>query len=230
MPRRSVVILAACLAIVAPSFAQEQPAAKQPEVRINYLNVCSPSEADQKEMAAALATILTKPTFATDFEISRGRSTITQAGDEANPGGPEKPTISKWVRIRHEMLSGPFSNAQYSFSVDEKEMTETLVFHARDLSKGVLQISVQDTVTAGSPATVLASNTPVDRIRIERNGKSSLVLARCAAADQSTYEPLFRAGSDMLARYRVLLRVQSTVPADLARVAGPSSASGKSPR
>lgn len=174
-------------------------------------------------MAADLMTVPTKPAFATDFEISRGRSTVTQAADEANPGGPEKATLSRWVRIRHEIASGPFSNAQYSFSVDDAGMTETLVFRARDLGKTVLQISLQDSVTAGTPATVLTSNTPVDRIRIERNGKSSLVLARCGSADQAKYEPLFRAGSDLLAKYRALLRVQQTVPADLARVADTAS-------
>lgn len=211
----------AVMGLAACALAQEQPASNQPQVRINYLNVCTPTEADQKEMAAALGMIPLKPAFATDFEISRGRSTVTQAADEANPGGPEKPITSKWVRIRHELTSGVFSNAQYSFSVDEKEMTETLVLRARDLSKGVLQVSFQDSVTAGTPASVLASNTPVDRIRVERNGKSSIVLARCSG-DQSKYEPLFKTGSGILAQYRALLHVQQTVPTDLARVAGMS--------
>ncbi len=216
----AVTAAVGCLALAA--FAQEQPAANQPQVRVNYLNVCTPSDTDQKEMAAALGTVPAKAVFATDFEVSRGRSTVTQAADETNPGGPEKPTVSNWVRIRREITNGNFNNAQYSFSVDEKGMTETLVFRARDLSHSVLQVSLQDSLTTGTPAQVLAANTPVDRIRIERNGKSSLVLARCPAADQSKYEPLFRAGSDVLARYRALLRVQQTVPADLARVAATS--------
>ncbi len=213
----------AAIGIALGTSAQDQPQANQPQVRINYLNVCTPSDADQSEMAAALAMIPIKPAFATDLEIARGRSTVTQAADESNPNGPEKPTISRWVRIRHELTTGTFNNAQYSFSVDEKEMTETLVFHARDLSKGVIQISFQDSVTAGTPAQVLAANTPVDRIRIERNGKSSIVLARCASADQAKYEPLFRKGSEILALYRNLLRIPQTVPADLARVAEPAT-------
>ncbi len=212
----AVSIAAGCLSLAA--LAQEQPAPNQPQVRVNYLNVCTPSDADQKEMAGALATVPVKAAFATDFEVSRGRTTVTRAADEANPGGPEKASLSSWVRIRRELSTGNFNNAQYSFSVDGGGMTETLVFRARDLSHGVLQVSLQDSLTTGTPAQVLAANTPVDRIRIERNGKSSIVLARCPAADQSKYEPLFRAGSDILARYRSLLRVQQTVPADLARV------------
>ena len=218
MVRTKLTVSIAVALLSLAALAQEQPAANQPQVRVNYLNVCTPSDADQKEMAAALATVPVKAAFATDFEVSRGRSTVTQAADETHPGGPEKATVSSWVRIRRELSSGGFNNAQYSFSVDEKGMTETLVFRARDLSHSVLQVSLQDSLTTGTPAQVLAANTPVDRIRIERNGKPSIVLARCPAADQSNYEPLFRSGSDLLARYRALLRVQQTVPADLARV------------
>jgi hypothetical protein len=216
----AIAIAALCVSASTVS-AQEKPATKQPEVRVNYLNVCTPSEADQKEMAAALESIPAKPAFTADFEVSRGRTTVTQASPldaDSASASPDKPIISKWVRIRRELGAGTFSNAQYSFSTDEKDIMETLVFRARDLSKGVLQISLQDTVTAGTPEAVLASNTPVDRIRIERNGKSSLVLARCGGADQGKFEALFRAGSDILAKYRAALGAQQTVPGDLARV------------
>ncbi len=220
------VVVAACFAVALPSAAQEKPASKQPEVHVNYINVCTPSDADQKEIAARLESVSARPSFAADFEISRGRTSLTQSlplgtNDAPNDvaASPEKPSVAKWVRIRRELEAGPFSNAQYSFSMEEKEMMETLVLHARDLNKGVLEISLQDTVTAGTPESVLASNTPVDRIRIERNGKSSLVLARCPGADQGKYEALFRAGSDVLAKYRSALGVRQTVPGDLARVA-----------
>lgn len=221
-----MLVVAACVAAAWPVAAQEKPAPKQPEVRVNYLNVCAPSDADQKEMAAALESISAKPAFAADFEVSRGRTTATQASPlDSNEAAAssDKPIISKWVRIRRELAAGPLSNAQYSFSTDDKDMMETLVFRARDLSKGVLQISLQDTVTTGTPAAVLASNTPVDRIRIERNGKSSIVLARCGGADQSKFEALFRAGSDILAKYRAALGVQQTVSGDLARVMSPGT-------
>jgi hypothetical protein len=216
-----IAIAIAALLVTVSIFAQEKPAAKQPQIRINYLNVCAPSEAEQKEMAAALESIPVKPTFEADFEVSRGRTTETQESPldtDSAAASPEKPSISKWVRIRREFPSGPFSNAQYSFSTDGKDMMEMLVFRARDLGKSVLQVSVQDTVTAGTPESVLASNTPVDRIRIERNGKSSIVLARCGGGDQSKFEALFRAGSDILAKYRSALQVRQTVPGDLARV------------
>jgi hypothetical protein len=218
-----IAIAIAALSVALSVAAQEQPAPKQPEVRVNYINVCTPSEADQKEMAAALESISAKPAFVADFEVSRGRTTITQASPldpDTAAATPEKPIVSKWVRIRRELGAGQFSNAQYSFSTDDKDMMEMLVFRAREL-KGVLQISLQDTVTAGTPEAVLASNTPVDRIRIERNGKASIVLTRCAGADQSKYEPLFRTGSDLLAKYRAALGVQQTVPLDLARVTNP---------
>jgi hypothetical protein len=98
-------------------------------------------------------------------------------------------------------------------------MTETLVFRARDVAKGeVLQISLQDTVTSGTPEAVVSSNTPVNRVRIERSGKSSLVVARCEQADQTKYEPLFRKASGLMSAYRAALGVQRIVPADLARL------------
>ena len=213
MPCKNILVtFAACFALALPSAGQEKPAPKPPEVHVNYLNVCTPSDADQKEIGAGLESVPAKPAFAADFEISRGRTSLTQSSpleknDGANEGvaAPEKPSAARWVRIRRELQTGPFSNAQYSFSMEEKEMMETLVFRARDLSKGVLEVSLQDTVTAGTPEAVLSANTPVDRIRIERNGKSSLVLARCPGANQGKYEALFRAGSDALAKYRAAL-------------------------
>jgi len=214
--KNAIAIFAAVCATAPGVLAQDKPAPK-PQVRVNYLNVCTPTEAEQKEMSATLSTIPVKPALAADFEVSRGRSTVTQASPldpNDSDASPEKPVIARWVRIRHDIApGGAYGSAQYSFSADEKGMTETLVLHARDMS-----VSFQDSVTAGTPAAMLASNTPVDRIRVERNGKSSLVLARCEGADQSKYEPLFRIGSEVLARYRGILRVQQIVPGDLARV------------
>lgn len=128
--------------------------------------------------------------------------------------------VSHWVRVRREFSpGGQFSNVQYSFSRDETGMTETLVFRARDVAKGdLLQISLQDTVTSGTPEAVVSSNTPVTRVRIERSGKASLVVARCRNADQSKFEPLFRSASEVMSVYRAQLGVKRTVPADLARL------------
>jgi hypothetical protein len=77
------------------------------------------------------------------------------------------------------------------------------------------------------PSQVLKSDTPVDRIRIERFGKPSVVLARCAGADQKSYEPLFTQGSQVMARYRSLLAVRQTALADLRRLGVGAPAASK---
>jgi hypothetical protein len=101
--------------------------------------------------------------------------------------------------------------------VDEQRIVETLVFHFHE-PKDVLSISIEDGVSAATPAQVLAMDTPAGRMRIERVGKGSIGLARCLGADQSAYEPLFQSASQVLARYREALGVRRTVPADLGRL------------
>lgn len=187
-------------------------------MKINYLNVCTPGEEDQNALAAALDRISAHPKFSPDFEISRGRSTdvpvLSTEDAPAESGGP-----SRWVRVRREFSDdSPFLSTQYSFSLDDKGINETLVFRSRE-AKDVMQTEVEDTVSAASdPLQVLASNTPADRIRLERFGKSSVVLARCPGADQSKYEPIFSKASTVLANYRALLGIKQTVPADLRRL------------
>ncbi len=192
--------------MLAATLAAAQQAGQNAQVRINYLNVCTPSAEEQKEMAGALARIPMKPGFAPDFEIARGRTTM-----------PDAP-LSTWVRVRHDFPdSAVFSNAQYSMSVDEQRIVETLVFHFHE-PKDVLSISIEDGVSAATPAQVLATDTPASRMRVERVGKGSIGLARCQGADQSAYEPLFRSATEVLARYREALGVRRTVPAELARL------------
>jgi hypothetical protein len=71
---------------------------------------------------------------------------------------------------------------------------------------------------------MLAAGTPASRIKLERFGKSSVVLARCRgeegepAPDQKAYEPLFASASSLLATYRAALGAQSTIPGELARI------------
>jgi hypothetical protein len=70
---------------------------------------------------------------------------------------------------------------------------------------------------------MLSSNTPVSRIKLERFGKPSVVLARCSGADgpardQSAYEPLFRTASSIMNRYRDGLGVRRMIPGELARL------------
>ncbi len=200
------------------SLAQEAKPAP-PQVRVNYLNVCSPSDADKAEISAALDRLPSRPKFAVDYEIARGRSTSSEdavtAGQNAKMSD-EKPAVSRWVRIRKEFPDGsPFSNVQYSFSVADDKAAETLIFRLRDV-KDLLQVSISDSTTAlANPAQIVTAKSPADRIRLERFGKSSLVLARCKESDQSAYEPLFQKATNILNLYRELLSARTVVPQDL---------------
>jgi hypothetical protein len=210
-----------------PLLAAALTFAQQPPVKVNVLNVCVPSGEDQKELSAALAKLPAKPVFATDFEVSRGRSTLDEnssvPGMQPLPAGAK--STANWVRMRREFpASSPFSNVQYSFSVDDANMVETLVLRVRD-PKDVLQVSIEDSAsTVTSAAAMLASNTPVSRIKLERFGKSSVVLARCSgtegspAPDQSAYEAIFQSASATMNRYRDALGARLTVTQELARL------------
>jgi hypothetical protein len=212
----AVLLLASALA-----FAQ------QPPVKVNVLNVCSPSAEDQKAISAALAQLPAKPLFASDYEISRGHSTLDQntaiPGMEPLPAGTK--STANWVRMRRDFPdSSPYSNVQYSFSVDDTNMVETLVLRLRD-PKDVMQVSIEDSASAvTSAAAMLSANTPVSRIKLERFGKSSVALARCAGGegsavpDQSAYEPIFHSASAVMTRYRDILGARRTVPQELARL------------
>ncbi len=227
-----LLVIGACSASVS---AQEPPASKPstPQVKVNYLNVCTPSDADTAELTAALDRVPIKPTFAVDYEIAKGRSTASDDAVMAGHGakmaeGP--PSVSRWVRIRKEFPeNSAFSNAQYSFSVAGDRAAETLIFRLRD-PKDLLQLSISDTVAAlANPAESVAANTPADRIRIERFGKSSVVLTRCPQADQASYEPVFQRASVILNAYRQLLGVRRLVPQDLPRETQSVTRTRKSP-
>ena len=197
------------------------------------LNVCSPSAEEQKEIAAALARVPKQPLFGSDFEVTRGRSTLTdlpsfmKAGEGGHVAG--EPSVASYVRIRREFsVQALFASVQYSFSNDGQNMVETLVLHVRD-PKDLIQVALEDSASAVvSSDAMLASNNPANRVRLERFGKSSIALARCQSTeggptpDQSAYEPLFRSASDVLANYRNLLGVKTIVPEELAKVSGVS--------
>jgi hypothetical protein len=206
--------------LAAAAFAQEPAASSsdkkdQPEVRITYLNVCTPTDAEQKELRSALTGIPTTK-FTPDFEISRGRSTLDRA-----------PTAN-WVRLRREYSpTVPYVAAQYAITVDEKAIIETLVFRSRE-AKDILQVQLEETITGAQDVkSVLDNDTPVNRIKLERFGKSSLVLARCATADQSKYEALFRQASQVLANYRNAMGIKRLVPRELSML-GPITPPKKS--
>jgi hypothetical protein len=234
--RREIIIF---ISLVLVSFATAQQAAEppaqksqsQPQVKINVLNVCTPSADERQQIASALSRIPKQPVFSPDFEVDRGRSTLDEqpsflsVGETTHVSGDS--ATANWVRIRREFgVQALFSTVQYSFSHDPRSMTETVVFRVRD-PKDLLEVSIEDSASSvTTPAAMLGVNTPVSRIRLERFGKSSIVLARCEASatgpapDQSVYEPLFQSGSSIVANYRGLLSAPQIVPAELAKVAG----------
>lgn len=207
--------------------AQQPPAKQQPPVKVNVLNVCSPSAEDQKELSAALAKVPGKPAFGKDYEVARGHSTLDPNAPipGMQPLPPDAAASADWVRVRREFpASVLFSTVQYSFSVDASNMVETLVLRVRD-PKDLMQLSIEDNASAVTSASaMLSAETPVSHIRLERFGKPSVALARCPATeekpapDQSTYEPIFSAASAILNRYRDALGVRKMVLQELTRL------------
>jgi hypothetical protein len=231
-PNRLILLIGLSLAQLALA---QQPS--QPQVKVNVLNVCTPPPEEQKEIASALDRIPKQPVFNQDFEVDRGRSTLEERPDFLKTGQNTQfsgdPGSAAWVRVRREFSAQSlFSTVQYSFSRDPRNMVETLAFHVRD-PKDLLQVSIEDgAASVTAPAAMLSTNTPASRIQLERFGKTSIVLARCAASedkpapDQSAYEPLFRSASEIVANYRILLGAVRTVPEELARI-GSTSAKSK---
>src|ERR1700745_222031 len=90
------------------------------EVKINYLNVCTPTDEEKKELGGALSRIPQQAKFTTDFEISRGRSTMNQPPAALAAGDPsgvvaDNGGVSSWVRVRREFpTASPFLSVQYS--------------------------------------------------------------------------------------------------------------------
>jgi len=235
---QKIFVLIAILGAACMCRAQEPNAPAAPKVKVNMLNVCSPSAEEQQEISSALARIPKRPSFSPDFEVDRGRSVLDP---NANPlaaagaaiGAPNgaahissQQAVAQFVRIRHDFPGGvTFSTVQYSFSRDSEEMVETLVFRLRE-PKDLLEISIESSASSVTTATaMLTASTPAGRIKLERFGKSSVVLARCSgtngpAPDQSAYQPLFSSASSILTDYRELLDAKRLIPAELARISG----------
>ena len=208
--------------------AQTPPVnSQQPPVKVNVLNVCAPSADEQKELSAALAKVPDKPAFSKDYEVARGHSTLDPSVPipGMQPLPPGAISAADWVRVRREFPGATvFSNVQYSFSVDAANMVETLVLRVRD-PKDLMQVSIEDSASAVTSATaMLSSSTPVSRVKLERFGKSSVVLARCGGAegnpatDQSVYEPIFKTASSIMEHYRGALDARKVVPQELAHL------------
>jgi hypothetical protein len=206
----------------------------QPQVKVNVLNVCTPSPEEKQEIASTLARVPKLPLFGADFEVDRGRSSLEESADFLRPGEGAQLSpdagLANWVRIRREFsVQALFSTVQYSFSVDPKNMIETLVFRVRD-PRDLIEVSIEGSAAAvTTAAAMLGTDTPASRIKLERFGKPSVVLARClagevqAAPDQTAYEPLFRTASAIISNYRNLLAAKRVVPDELMRL-GPSRA------
>ena len=234
---RNILLIFIGVGLANSASAQQPP---QPQVKVNMLNVCSPSPEEQQEIASALSHIPKQPMFSPDFEVDRGRSTLEERPDFLKTGESAQFSsdsgTADWVRIRREFsVQAFFSTVQYSFSRDPKNMVETLIFHVRD-PKDLMQLAIEDNASAvTAPATMLATNTPAGRIKLERFGKSSVVLARCPGTegspppDQSAYEPLFQSATAIVTNYRNLLAARATVPAELARVGTVGATKSKPP-
>ena len=95
------------------------------------------------------------------------------AGQNTHVAG--EPSVASYVRIRREFsVQALFSSVQYSFSNDGQNMVETLVLHVRD-PKDLMQVSLEDSASSvTSPEAMLGANTPANRVRLERFGKSSV--------------------------------------------------------
>ena len=207
---RRALTLAFLLASASAAPQGQQPAAQQPEgkpqVKVNYLNVCTPGDEEQAIIKGALAAVQAKPAFSADFEISRGRTTMKDAPD------------AKYVRVRRDFApESPLLTAQYSMSTDSTNTIEILVLRARD-PKEFLEVVMENRVTAGAaaPLAVLQVDTPTSRVRIERLNKGSAVLTRCPDVDQNAYEPVFRQASGIMARYRTALGLRNAFRSDIA--------------
>ncbi len=198
----------------------QQPPASQPQVKVNILNVCTPSGEEQAVIKGVLDRVPAKPAFISDFEMTRGRVTMKDAPS------------SRFVRLRREFSAdSPLLTVQYSISTDIDSTVELLVFRERE-AKEFHEVAIEDRVSAGaaSPLAVVSIDTPINRIKIERFGKSSVGLTRCEGLDQSAYEPFFKQASEIMARYRAALGLRTAFRSDVAWLASGSEARNPRPK
>src|SRR5947209_1194837 len=98
---------AASLVLSAALWAQEtapqQPTPeKTPQIKLNFLNVCTPNETEKKELASALKKVSQKVNYSGDFEVTRGRTVSSKEG------------TAKYVRLRREITGDAnFSNVLF---------------------------------------------------------------------------------------------------------------------
>ena len=201
----TAVFLLGASAVQAQAHKPGSTQQKQPPIKVNVLNVCTPGSGDQAILKTALAKAKEKTLFAGDFEIARGRATLKDAPP------------SRYVRLRRDLEpQSVWETAQYSMSRDPQSTIETLVLRTRD-PKEFHELSIEDQVSsdAASAGVVLSADTPASRIRVERIGKSSVALAQCPQIDQSAYQPLFAEASEIMARYRKEMGLRTEFRADI---------------
>lgn len=198
--------------------ASAQQPKQTPPLRVNILNVCSPSEEEQKEITTALGRIPRQNKFSMDYEVARGHTAVEGPG-------------SDWIRIRRDFgADSAWTAAQFLYSTSSAGVREVVVLFSRE-AKGVTQVALEDRVTTpAAAATVLAANTPVSRISLERFEKPHLVLARCPDVNQAALEPLFRTASDIMTLYRGRLDARQIVPGELGRLRVPAEGNRSAPR
>jgi len=183
---------------------------KQPQIKLNMLHVCTPGEEEKQLLGMALAKVPHSVAFVQDFELTRGVTTTNDA------------KLARYLRLRRELPEEAFfSSALYSLSTDPDATSETLVLKTRD-AKDFVSISMDDSVSAGAaPASSLLDvDTPPSRIRLERAGKSSVVLARCDSGGQDAYEPLFKQAADLMSQWRKSLGLRGAFQSDIAWLTG----------
>ena len=197
-------MLAVCLVLLVCAGANCALGQEKPKVQLNVMNVCTPNVAEQAQLAVALEQITLQPSFGPDFEVARGRTT----GEG----------VSDWVRLRREFRRDPvLNNVQYLLTESGHRVQQKIVFHTKASLQGeALQVSLEsETGEAAAAAQALSSPPPPARIRLERFGGPSLVLARCPQAEQSVYEPLFRTAGERFAAYFAALDVKRLATAEL---------------
>lgn len=231
MFRRTLVILFLLAAAAAqdqrptpaptPSVQPTAPSPEgKPQVKVNYLNVCTPGKDEEAIIKGALAAVQPKPAFSADFELSRGRTSLKDAPD------------AKYVRLRRDFAAESLLlTAQYSMSTDATNTVEILVLRPRD-PKDFLQVVMEDRMSAGAakPLSLLQVDTPTSRVRIERLNKSSAVLTRCPDVDQGAYEPVFHQASEIMAQYRSALGLRTAFRSDLAWLNADAKAAAPAPK
>jgi hypothetical protein len=198
--------------------AQSKNSEQTPPVKVNVLNVCTPSADEQQQLKSALGRLPKTPAFDADYEVSRGVSTVEEGS-------------AKYIRLRREVKGeSPLATVQYSLSIDPESTIETLVFRGRDV-KDLLALSIEDklSTSVSKPGAVIQAETPASRVRVERAGKTTVALSRCENVDQSRYDPIFSQASSVLADYRRVLKLRSMLAQDIAWLSSqPAGKSSKS--